>query len=159
VTRSRLYTILTFSLLLNAAVLLTVAYRVLAPALLPGMARSASQEPGYLTDTLDLSEAQRAPWRAKARTFSTEVDGLWEQVAQRRERMIRAVFSPNPDAAVVEAERAAIARLQVEIQQRVIAHMREERELLTDAQRQRLAELLVVHSNRASDLNKPQHGD
>jgi Spy/CpxP family protein refolding chaperone len=157
--RYRLYTILTLSLLLNAAVVLTVGYRALASGVLPGTVRSATQEPVYLADDLDLTEAQRSPWRTQARAFGAEMDALWRQAAGRRERMIREVFSPSPDAAVVEAERAAMAGLQERMQQLVIAHMREEREMLTEVQRDRLVGLLIAHGSRTNRLWGPPHAD
>jgi len=56
---------------------------------------------------------------------------------------VRHIFAAAPDRQAIDAEQAAIARLQAEQQQRVIAQLLAERALLNEAQRVRLMELLL----------------
>ena len=56
---------------------------------------------------------------------------------------MRHIFAAAPDRQAIDAEQAAIARLQAEQQQRVIAQLLAERALLNEAQRVRLMELLL----------------
>jgi hypothetical protein len=66
-----------------------------------------------------------------------------KEIAARREKLIRGIFSEQPTAERIEAERAAIARLQAEQQRRVIAQLLREREILDPAQQRSLADFLL----------------
>jgi hypothetical protein len=57
--------------------------------------------------------------------------------------MILAIFADAPDVARIDAERAAIARLQDEQQKKVLEQLLAEREMLSPGQRTRLARLLL----------------
>jgi uncharacterized membrane protein len=140
--RSVLYTLLALSLLLNIGVVGAVAYHLVAD-------RGASGE-GHLADYLDLSAEQRALWHEREERFMQELGAAWNEIKSHRSRMIREIFSDHPDPAVIEAERAAIARLQEEQQRQVIRQLMAERDMLASKQRQALAELLIKQEPAAT---------
>jgi hypothetical protein len=124
---------LALSLLLNVGVLAGAGYaywqRVDAPPSLP--------------DYLALSTAQRQQWSAAEAGFADTLAEVTARIGERRERMLRAILADSPDRNAIEAERAAIASLQQEQQQRVIEQLLREGKLLDAGQRARLAELLL----------------
>lgn len=139
--RPALYALLALSLLLNVGVLAAVGYHFLG---------DRAHADGYLADYLELTPDQRTLWREREQSFMQSLSGAWSEIRSRRSRMIREIFSDNPDPAVVEAERAAIARLQEEQQRQVIRQLMAEREMLAPKQRQALAELLIEQEPAAT---------
>jgi Spy/CpxP family protein refolding chaperone len=134
--RISIYLLLTLSLLLNVGVVAAVGYHFLGD-------RGGAHGDGYLADYLGLTPEQRSMWREREENFMHDLGSAWSEIKSRRERMIREIFSDRPDTAVIEAERAAIARLQEEQQRQVIRQLMAEREMLEPRQRQALAELLI----------------
>jgi hypothetical protein len=65
------------------------------------------------------------------------------EIQVHRERLVREIFAAQPDASVVERERAAIFRLQQVQQRSVIEQLLKEREMLNAKQRLALADLLL----------------
>ncbi|MFC5300253.1 Spy/CpxP family protein refolding chaperone [Azospira restricta] len=129
---------LVLSLLVNAGVIGAVAWRSLAvgePA-----AAAAVNLPQYL----GLDERQRRHWHEAEDAFLARLAAGAEEVRGHRDRMIVEIFSAQPDHARIDAERAAIARLQDEQQKLVVGQLLRERELLTPLQRERLAGLLAA---------------
>ncbi len=123
---------LAVSLLINIGVLGAVAYRTLSTASFPGL-------PRYL----QLTDEQVRQWHASEESFLTQLRASAAAIHGHRDRMIHAIFADTPDPALIDAERAAIARLQDEQQKWVIQQLLQERELLNPAQRVRLAQLLL----------------
>ncbi|WP_313312777.1 periplasmic heavy metal sensor [Pulveribacter sp.] len=108
--------------------------------------RPAPQEPAsalHLPEHLALTPEQRARWQALEAPFLRELSSNWEGIRQHREALVRHIFAPAPDRAAIDAEQAAIARLQAAQQQRVIAQLLDERELLDERQRAQLLQLLL----------------
>ena len=132
--RSGLLYGLILSALLNLGVVGAVGYHALSRG---GFAA------GDLADQLNLDAAQRSRWHGLEESFLRELDAGWRDVAQHRERLIREVFAERPDPARIETERARIAELQAQQQQRVIAQFLREREVLTAGQRRALVDLLL----------------
>lgn len=126
-----LYVLLTLSILLNVGVLGAVGYNVL------------KHDAPHLEDYLKLTEPQRRQWHEMERGFISELNAAWVDIRTHRERMIRFIFSPQPDVAAIEAERAAISRLQESQQRRLIDQLMAERGILDPSQRKALAELLI----------------
>lgn len=124
--------LLAVSLLINIGVLGAVAYRALNSESFPGL-------PRYL----QLSDAQLRRWHAAEENFLAQLGASATAIHSHRDRMIHAIFADTPDPALIDAERAAIARLQDEQQKRVIQQLLQEREMLSPAQRARLAQLLL----------------
>lgn len=104
----------------------------------------------FADEHLGLNEAQSKLWREKEISFKRDLMSAWGQIREHRERMIREIFSPQPDKSMIEAERAAIARLQEEQQRQVIAQLMSERDMLDDQQRESLAHLLIRQHSTGS---------
>jgi hypothetical protein len=96
-----------------------------------------------LPDYLALSDAQRRQWAGEEAGFADALAHISTRIAAHRERMVRAIFADAPDREAIEAERRAIATLQQEQQQHVIAQLLKEARILDASQRARLAELLL----------------
>ncbi|MDP2266896.1 MAG: periplasmic heavy metal sensor, partial [Thiobacillus sp.] len=126
--RHWLYTLLVFSLLLNVGVLGAVGYQAWQSGEWPW--QHTNDKHDHLAEYLNLSAEQRRQWQGKEKKFLHEMGADWEQVRLHRERMIRHIFSQQPDLAAIEAERAAISRLQEKQQRHVIAQLMEEQRIL-----------------------------
>ncbi|MBI2308673.1 MAG: periplasmic heavy metal sensor [Rhodocyclales bacterium] len=129
---------LVLSLLVNAGVLAAVAWRGLSG---DGARPAAEAFPG-LPRYLQLDERQLRHWHESEAAFLARLAAGAGDVRTHRDRMIAEIFSDRPDHARIDAERAAIARLQDEQQKLVVGQLLRERELLTPVQRERLAKLL-----------------
>lgn len=136
-TPSQLRIALLFSVCLNIGALGAVAYRSLMPAAVPQAGESL---PRYL----QLSPPQREKWHALERGFLHQLAAGAEDIRSHRDRMIQAIFAEKPDATMIDAERAAIARLQDEQQKLVIQQLLSESALLEPRQRDLLARLLLA---------------
>lgn len=132
--------LLAISLALNLGVVTTLVLRQPPPADPPATAHEA---PVNLQDYLELTGEQRQHWQQLEPGFLTEVSANWNAIRKHREALVRHIFAAAPDRQAIDAEQAAIARLQAEQQQRVIAQLLAERALLNEAQRVRLMELLL----------------
>ena len=140
--RAALQSALVLSLLLNVGVIGAVGYRVVQQGQLPG-AFGGTAAPPSLPDYLKLSAEQRRQWLDLEAGFLRELGADWQQIRTHRENMIREVFSERPDPGRIEAERAVIAQVQARQQQRVIAQLLKERDVLDLDQQRALAELLI----------------
>lgn len=129
-------TLLAVSLALNLGIL---AALVLRPARVAPPPAPAVHLPDYLA----LTPGQRMRWDALEAPFLHDLSSNWDDIRHRREALVRHIFAPAPDRAAIDAEQAAIARLQAAQQQRVITQLLAERELLDTAQRERLLQLLL----------------
>lgn len=138
---------LALSLLINLGVLGAVAYRTLVPA--------ATLPAGEtLPRHLQLSAQQQQQWHQTEAAFLAHLSAAGAEIRAHRERLIRAIFAATTDAAVIEAERTAIARLQDAQQKLVIQQLLSERELLTPPQRERLAQLLLAQPVSPSTIEQ-----
>lgn len=129
-------TLLAVSLALNLGIL---AALVLRPARVAPPPAPAVHLPDYLA----LTPGQRTRWEALEAPFLRDLSSNWDDIRHRREALVRHIFAAAPDRAAIDAEQAAIARLQAAQQQRVITQLLAERELLDTAQRERLLQLLL----------------
>lgn len=154
--RSWLYTLLAFSLLLNVGVLGAVGYQAWQNGGWPAL--HGDDKHDHLAEYLNLSEEQRRQWQEKEGKFLREMGADWEEVRIHRERMIRQIFSQQPDLAAIEADRAAISRLQEKQQRHVIEQLMEEQRMLDAPQREALARLLI-QQKPAGSLEERLHGD
>jgi Spy/CpxP family protein refolding chaperone len=94
-------------------------------------------------DYLKLDSAQRERWHVMEQEFVKVLNDSGSDIAIHRERLVRGIFSPQPDAALIERERAEIFALQEAQQRNVIAQLLKEREMLSPKQRAALADLLL----------------
>lgn len=152
-TRHGLHALLAFSLLLNVGVLGAFGYQAWR-----GSEAHSGHEHDYLVKHLKLTEQQHRQWRDKEEHFLREMSGSWEAVRIHRERMIREIFSPQPDPEAIESHRAAISRLQEKQQREVIKQLLQEQQILSPAQRDALAELLL-RQTPASSFEERLHSD
>ncbi|MDX9707794.1 MAG: periplasmic heavy metal sensor [Azospira sp.] len=126
--------LLAFSLLVNVGVFAAVAWRSL----------TVTETAPSLPQHLGLDARQLREWHAAEADFLARLAGGADAVRAHRDRMIAGIFSDAPDLARIDAERAAISRLQDEQQRLVVAQLLRERELLDATQRERLARLLMA---------------
>lgn len=154
--RSGLKFALLLSVLLNLGVVVAAAYSAIQqrhwPAF-PGMQTGEASLPDYLK----LDAEQRRRWHELEAAFLAALKGDWSEIRNRRESMIREIFSESPDRARIEAERAAIAELQSGQQRRIIEQLLREREILASEQRRKLADLLLRQAP-ASSFEERLHG-
>lgn len=137
--------VLGLSLLLNASVIGAVGFQMWRTNQTSPLLHS-DDTPHTAADYLGLSEAQQRLWHEKEKKFKKELTAAWMEIRDHREKMIRELFSPNPDPAVIERERMAIARLQENQQRQVIDQLMIERDMLDERQRQALAALLITQN-------------
>lgn len=147
-SRGLMFYALLLSVLLNLGVVGAAGYRALAGD------RAAA---GDLATRLQLDAVQRQRWHSLEEGFVRELDAGWKEIASHREKLVREVFSESPDAARIEAERARIAQIQVQQQQRVIEQFLREREILDPRQRQALVDLLL-REEHAAPRERQLHG-
>lgn len=139
-SRSRLQYAVVLSVLLNLGVVGAVGYHAVRRGALPDVSGTESSAPDYLK----LTPEQRRRWHALEADFIRELQSDLREIASRRERLIREIFSERPSAESIDAEREAIARLQAQQQKRVIAQLLKEREILEPSQQRALAALLLT---------------
>jgi hypothetical protein len=72
---------------------------------------------------------------------------------------VRHIFAAAPDRTVIDAEQAAIAKLQGAQQQRVITQLLAERNVLDEQQRKRLMDLLLSRYSQETTEEELLHRD
>jgi Spy/CpxP family protein refolding chaperone len=143
-----LFTALILSVLLNLGVVGAAGYHALVQD------RSGATD---LASRLELDAVQRTRWHSLEQNFVRELDAGWQEIARHREALVREVFSERPDPARIEAERARIAEIQMQQQQRVIAQFLQEREILNAEQRRELIDVLL-REEQAAPRERQLHG-
>ena len=136
--------VLSLSLLLNASVIGAVGFQVWRSGQVSSWVHGENTHTA--ADYLRLTGTQQRLWREKEIEFKKELTKAWVDIRDHREKMIRELFSPTPDLAVVEKERQAIAALQERQQRQVITQLMSERDMLDERQRQALAALLITQN-------------
>ena len=143
-------TLLAVSLALNLGVVAALLLRP-APVAPPAVHAPAAID---LPDYLQLTDEQRARWQSLEPEFLRDLAANWSAIGRHREALVSHIFAATPDRQAIDAEQAAIARLQAAQQQRVIAQLLAERELLHEEQRTRLLQLLL--SRYASEATEEE---
>lgn len=128
---------LILSLMLNIGVLGAAGFQ-----LARGGSQSATDGSG-VADSLQLDEEQRRQWREMESGFKESFRESWGATRRHREVLVRHIFSDQPDPAAIEDERRAILNLLEQQQKRVIAQLLAKRNILTEQQRAKLAEMLI----------------
>lgn len=146
--RETLAYLLALSVLFNVGAVVATAYQV---------HRSTRADPADVAGQLQLDVQQARRWRELETSFVAELDAEWLEIGRRRESLIRAIFATQPDPEAIERSRAAIAELQTRQQRRVIEQLLQERELLTQPQRQKLVDVLLRQRQPAVD-ERQLHG-
>ncbi|KON80271.1 periplasmic heavy metal sensor [Azoarcus sp. PA01] len=137
---------LTCSVLVNLGVVAAAGVHVLRPA-------STTTGPApSLPVHLGLDARQLERWHAAEQPFLRQFSNTAARIEAHRAAMIRAIFAANVDRKAIETERVAIASLQHEQQRLMIEQLLAEREILDEAQRARLAQLLLAQPDKPSRL-------
>ena len=139
--------LLALSLLINAGVLAGAWYQAWRA---DGATELAFFGMGHerVPDYLKLDRSQRERWHVMEQEFVKALNNAGRDIQTHRERLVRAIFSAQPDAAAIERERATIFALQEAQQRSVIAQLQKEREMLNPEQRAALAGLLLKQDAR-----------
>lgn len=152
-SRRALLVALLVSLALNFGVVVAFALHVWRSGELPAWPAAGSEFPG-LAAYLKLDEAQHSRWKELESEFLPALSAGATQIQARREKLIEAIFAPQPDRASIEVERAAIAEGQARQQKLVISQLLREQELLDERQRALLAELLSRQAPAGSEIER-----
>ena len=148
--------LLVVSLALNLGIVTAFAIR---PSLFRPLDMAAQPSPLNLQDYLELTADQRAQWKQLEPAFLQELAANWQGIRQHRETLVRHIFAAVPDRAAIDAEQAAVAGLQGAQQQRVIAQLLAERNVLDEPQRKRLMDLLLSRYSGESTEEELLHRD
>lgn len=134
--------LLALSLLINAGVLAGAWFQAWRA---DGATERAFFGMGHerVPDYLKLDRSQRERWHVMEQEFVKSLNDAGRDIQTHRERLVRAIFSTQPDAAAIERERVSIFALQEAQQRSVIAQLLKEREMLSPQQRTALADLLL----------------
>lgn len=147
--RETLAYLLALSVLFNVGALAAAAWRAST-----GTGPAGVSLPSYL----DLDAAQRQRWGALEQSFLAGLDVGWHEIARERELLLTEVFGTAPDPQRIEAARRRIAALQATQQQRVIAQLLQEREVLRAPQRDKLLKLLLREDPQPVTRERKLHG-
>jgi len=140
------YLLLAISLLVNVGVLAGAwfqAWRAQGATELAFFGMGHERVPDYLK----LDGTQRERWHTMEQDFVKSLNDVGGEIQIHRERLVREIFSAQPDTSVIERERAAIFTLQ---QRSVIEQLLKEREMLNAKQRLALADLLLKQDPRTT---------
>ncbi|MBV6272686.1 periplasmic heavy metal sensor [Alcaligenaceae bacterium CGII-47] len=129
--------LLAISLALNIGFAATVTYKQWQNT------RVSTQASISLPEQLGLSPTQREHWQRIEQGFITDLKTNWDHIRVGRKALIDEIFSTHPDRTRIDAIQADIAALQSAQQQRVIAQLLAERELLDVTQQAALKALLL----------------
>lgn len=99
-------TLLAISLALNLGVVAALVLRP-APDTVEGGAPPVVHLPEYLKPT-----QQRARWEGMETPFLHDLSSNWSDIRRHREALVRHIFADAPERTAIDAEQAAIARLQ-----------------------------------------------
>lgn len=150
------YLLLALSLLINAGVLAGAWFQVRRAE---GSTEVAFFGMGHerIPDYLKLDRSQRERWHVMEQEFVKALNDAGRNIQTHRERLVREMFSAQPDAAIIERERASIFALQEAQQRSVIAQLLKEREMLSPEQRIALADLLLKQDLRSTGGARQLH--
>jgi len=98
---------------------------------------------GYLDLIPDLSWEQREAVRKIRETFLPKVQSIRENLRLDRAELARLLFEEPPDRARISEAADRILRHQADLENEVIEHILEERELLTPSQKRKFYEIIV----------------
>lgn len=105
--------------------------------------RNPSNIKGYLDLIPDLSDEQRLKVQNIRRTFLPKVEKIRQDLCGYRYDLAKALFSEPADRGRVQSISQAIIRCQSELEQEVIDHIIEEKELLSPKQQERFFQIIL----------------
>ncbi|MCO5110503.1 MAG: periplasmic heavy metal sensor [Burkholderiaceae bacterium] len=142
--------LLALSLALNLGTIAAVLVQQARPA-------HNAAAPLNVPDYLGLGPQQRERWQQLEPAFLRDLAANWSDIRRHRESLVRHIFAEPPQRAAIDAEQATIAALQAAQQQRVIAQLLAERDLLDAAQREKLMNLLLSRYAQESTEEEQLH--
>ncbi|MEZ5718961.1 MAG: periplasmic heavy metal sensor [Burkholderiaceae bacterium] len=142
--------LLALSLALNLGTIAAVLVQQARPA-------HNAAVPLNVPDYLGLGPQQRERWQQLEPAFLRDLAANWSDIRRHRESLVRHIFAEPPQRAAIDAEQATIAALQAAQQQRVIAQLLAERDLLDAAQREKLMNLLLSRYAQESTEEEQLH--
>ncbi len=98
---------------------------------------------GYLDLIPDLTEEQRALVQEIRRTFLPKVGQIRQNLRRERAELAHLLFADPPETEKIHAVARQILNHQSELENEVIEHILEERELLSPSQQRRFYEIIV----------------
>lgn len=98
---------------------------------------------GYLDLIPDLTDEQRALVHEIRRTFLPRVGRIRENLRHERAELARLLFADPPDRSQIHAVAQRILSHQSELENEVIEHILEERELLSPSQQRKFYEIIT----------------
>lgn len=98
---------------------------------------------GYLDLIPDLNETQRRQVQAIREVFLPKVDGIRKNLYLQRAELAEALFAEPCDRAEIQSISEQIIRFQSELENEVIEHILEEKELLSPSQKRKFFEIIV----------------
>ena len=96
---------------------------------------------GYL-DLIDLTEEQKRQVEQIRKDFLPQVAGTRQALRQERLELNDLLFAEHPDMKAIEDKSRDIAKLQSELESKVIDHILQEKELLSPEQKIRFHEVI-----------------
>ncbi len=120
-------------LILSVIVLIIVVNRI----------RLSRRKPirGYL-DLIELTADQKQQVEEIRKNFLPEVAGVRQSLREKRLELSELLFAESPDMQAIEAKSLEISNLQRGLEKKVIAHILEEKDLLSPAQKKRFHEVI-----------------
>lgn len=98
---------------------------------------------GYLDLIPDLNETQRRQVQAIREVFLPKVDGIRKNLYLQRAELAEALFAEPCDRAEIQSISEQIIQFQSELENEVIEHILEEKELLSPSQKRKFFEIIV----------------
>jgi Spy/CpxP family protein refolding chaperone len=98
---------------------------------------------GYLDLIPDLTEEQRSLVQEIRRTFLPKVGQIRENLRRERAELAKLLFADPPDRNRIHAVARQVLLHQSDLENEVIEHILEERELLSPTQQRKLYEIIV----------------
>ena len=98
---------------------------------------------GYLDLIPDLTEEQRGLVREIRNTFLPKVGKIRENLRSERAELARLLFADSPDTEKIQLVARQILLHQSELENEVIEHILEEREILSPSQQRKFYEIII----------------
>ncbi len=149
---STLKFILLISVLFNISILITVGYvyRKHNEYYMSGWKPNKERFNRFLVKELSLTPDQAKAIVEKRNILSNQITKDKQQIFQKRMELINALRADKPDMKVIHQDISEIRNMQEDIQNKIVAHILDEKTILNKAQQKKLFDLIQrVISNKA----------
>jgi periplasmic protein CpxP/Spy len=124
----------------------------------PGMERMAERGIDRMIKEVDGTPEQKAKLTQLAQTAQKDMQPLREQLQAARKKGMDLLAAPTVDRGALEKLRAEQTQLMDTISKRMLAHMADAAEVLTPAQRAKLAEKMKSRGEHRGRMHGGMHG-